>query len=320
MYKKMLLMLCVMLLVGCAPPVNETTQQTEDIVPTVSFKPEASIFPFTARDATGEVLNLPERPKRVVSLAPVNTEIVYALGAGETLVGRHAYDDYPAEVSDVPVVTSNVGMSINVEEIIALEPDVVLAHASYVTSALSQLRKMDIPVYVVSEAQSISETYDIIWDVAQLLDRQKEALRICEEMNDDFRALSMQAAELTPERRKKVLYEVDSVHLFVAGASSFITELLSIIGADNVTNELDLTAFFPQLSEEALLTLNPDVIVTTGEVLQVTNRKSFADIRAVKENRVYQVEQQDVLSRTGPRLPEGAKALGQLIYPEIFAQ
>ncbi|SFD40664.1 iron complex transport system substrate-binding protein [Lentibacillus persicus] len=320
----LLLMLTLGLLAGCgsdsAEPENETGAPDET---TEQTEADESAFPLTVTDAVDNEITIDAKPERIVSLIPSNTEIAFALGLGEKIVGVTDNDNYPEEVKEKESVG---GMELNVEKIIGLEPDLVLSHASggnTFDTALQQIRDAGINVFVVDDAQDIESVYEAINQIAQVTGTQDKADDIIGQMKEEFAALSEKTEAISDEERKSVFFEVSPApEIYTAGKNTFFQALLEVVNADNAAQEQD---GWVQIDPEAIVELNPDVIITTyghysdDPVEQVTNRDGWGDMTAVANEQVYDVHS-DLVSRPGPRLVEGAKEIAEVVYPELFEE
>lgn len=303
------------ILVGCGGTNEEkkenngeaTGQQTE------------TAFPVTITDATGEKITIEKEPQRIVSIMPSNTEVAFALGVGDKIIGVIEWDNYPEEVADIEKVGD---MDINIEKIISLNPDLVLGHASHAKNSaegLQQLKDAGITVVLINEATSFQQAYDSIEMIGKVTGTDEKAAEIINDMKDRIQKVKEKTANV--EERKSVVFEISGQPLFLAGKNTFMDEILSIINAENVVNDLDDP--WPQVDEEYIIEKNPDVIITTygyyteDPVGQVTGRPGWQDITAVKEKQVYDVHS-DKVTRPGPRLAEGVEEVAKIIYPELF--
>ncbi|QKY68690.1 ABC transporter substrate-binding protein [Lentibacillus sp. CBA3610] len=320
----LLLMLTLGLLAGCGSDGSGSENGNEN--PDENTEQQASeeaAFPLTVTDALDYDITIDEKPERIVSLIPSNTEIAFALGLGEEIVGVSDNDNYPEEVEEKERVG---GMELNVEAIIGLEPDLVLAHASGAhnsEAALKQIRDAGINVFVVHDAQDIESVYESIEQIAQVTGTQEKAEEIVSNMKDEFAALSEKTEAISDDERQSVFFEVaPAPEIYTAGKNTFFQDLLGIVNADNAAQEQD---GWVQIDPEAIVELNPDVIITTyghyvdNPVEQVTNRDGWGDMTAVANEQVYDVHS-DLVSRPGPRLVEGAKEIAEVVYPELFEE
>lgn len=313
-----------LLLAGCGngaateEPAENTAEQTETEAPAAA--PEAE-FPVTLTDAAGEEVTIEEEPDAIVSMVPSNTEIAYELGLGEKMVGLSDFDNYPAETADVEKIG---GMEFNVEKIISLQPDLVLAHESGLgtgEAGFQQLRDAGIQVYVVQEAGNFEEVYETMETIGQLTGAQEEAEAAVTDMQEEVAAIEEQAA--TVEEPKSVFIEVSGApEIYTAGSGTFMDVMLEKINAENAAAGVE--GWVP-MDPEAIVELNPDVILTTygyyvpDAVEQVLARDGFADVTAIKEEAVYDVDS-DMTSRPGPRLDDGLLEMAKAVYPEVFSE
>lgn len=318
--KKIFGLILVMLLtagmmVGCSEATNEGKEKQE----TNHAKQE--VFPITIKDATGEKVTIEQKPKKIVSLIPSNTEVVFALGLGKTVVGVSDYDNYPEETKEIEKVG---GMEMNTEMIVSLKPDLVLAHASSAHNSnegLQQLKDAGIDVLVVNDAQSFDQVYDSIDMIGQATGEQEKAKGIVTDMKTKLKDIQKKAKSVKEADRKTVFVEVSpSPEIYTPGKNTFMNEMLQIISAENAAAELDGWA---KIDEESMIAANPDVIITTygyytkDAVSQVKGRKGWQDVNAVKDDQVFDVHS-DLVTRSGPRLIEGVEELAKSVYPNLF--
>ncbi|WP_409250920.1 ABC transporter substrate-binding protein [Bacillus sp. SCS-153A] len=282
---------------------------------------EEASFPVTITDAADNEVVIEEKPERIISLIPSNTEIAYELGLGDKVVGVTDFDNYPPEAAEKEKIG---GMEFNVEKIISLTPDLVLTHGSVVSSAaegLQQLRDAGITVVVVNDAKSFEEVYTSIELIGQATGANEQAAETIQRMKDDLQAVKDKAAEVSEEEKKSVFVEVSpSPEIFTPGSNTFMDEMLGLINAKNAAEEQE---GWVQMNEEAIIALNPDVIITTyGYYTEnpkelVLSREGWGDVPAVKNENVYDVHS-DLVTRTGPRLVQGVEELAKAVYPELF--
>lgn len=287
---------------------NETAQQAE------------TNFPVTVTDALEKEVIIESKPEKIVSLIPSNTEIAYGLDLGEQIVGVSDFDNYPEEVTKKEKIG---GMEFNVEKVISLKPDLVLAHESSAHSSeagLQQLRDAGIEVLVVNDATKFDEVYETISLIGTATGAKQKAETLIADMKKKVEDIKTKAEAVKEEDKKTVLVEVSPApDLYAAGKNTFIDEMLQIINAKNTVTEEG----WPKLEAEGIIKSNPDVIVTTygyytpNPVKNVTSREGWENITAVKENRVVDVHS-DKVTRTGPRLTEGVEELAKAVYPDIF--
>lgn len=261
-------------------------------------------------DSRGVEITLESAPRSIVSLSPANTEILYALGAGDQIIAVSEYCNYPEEALSKRQLPT--GEKLSVEALVALKPDmVIMSKMNAMEDQIAQMEQAGIKV-VVTEANSLDETYAMIRLVGQAIGKGKEADELVAGMQDSFAALKKKAEGRKP---KSVYIEVSPLQygLWSCGRETFMQELLDIVGAKNIFD--DVTGW-SAVSEEQVIERNPDIIVTTLSPLtgiedpvgEIMGRSNWSEITAVKEGRVYMLDA-DMLSRPGPRLVDAAKEL-----------
>lgn len=319
------LLLATGLLAGCGDNADKSkenagTEQNTEQEENQATQQEEVAFPVTIKDALDNDVVIEAKPERIVSLIPSNTEIAFALGLGTEVVGVNDYDNYPEEVAEKEKVGS---MDFNVEKIISLNPNLVLAHASGAHNSvegLQQLRDAGIAVLVVNDAKNFEEVYDSINMIGTASGVKEEAEKLVASMKEKIDAVKTKAQEIKEEDRKTVFVEVSpSPEIYAVGANTFLNEMLEMLHADNIITEEG----WPKIDPEAIIESNPDVIITThgyyteDPVADVVGRDGWQDINAVKNQQVIDVHS-DKVTRTGPRLVEGVEELAKAIYPEVF--
>ncbi|KON66797.1 ABC transporter substrate-binding protein [Peribacillus butanolivorans] len=312
----LVMLLTAGMMVGCNDTSKEGTKEKQQTNHT-----ENQAFPITIKDATGEKVTIEEQPKKIVTLIPSNTEVVFALGLGKKVVGVSDNDNYPEETKEIEKVG---GMEMNTELIVSLKPDLVLAHASSAHNSnegLQQLKDAGIDVLVVNDAQSFDEVYESIDMIGQATGEHDKAKEIVANMKTKLKEIQEKAKSVKDEERKTVLVEVSpSPDIYTPGKNTFMNEMLNIISAKNAAAELDGWA---KIDEESMIAANPDVIITTygyytkDPVSEVTGRKGWEDVAAVKDGQVFDVHS-DLVTRSGPRLIEGVEELAKSVYPNLF--
>ncbi|MCZ2808625.1 MAG: cobalamin-binding protein [Candidatus Bathyarchaeota archaeon] len=278
-------------------------------------------------DDLGYSLTLTSPPERIVSLAPSNTEILFAVGAGDNVVGVTDFCNYPydfaawIEAGNMSSIGNYYGPSV--EPIIALDPDLVLATTGSLEAA-ENLRDLGYNVLVI-EPKNLSFVLRDILLVGRATDRYSEAVALESEIKQRIDAVANQAADATST--PKVYHEVWNEPLMSAGPGTFIDEIITLAGGENIFN--DATTSWPTVSSEAIIEKNPDVMVFPDmymgrqnfyETIEaVENRPGWDIISAVQNDAIYEINA-DIISRSGPRLADALETLAKMIHPEIFGQ
>jgi len=271
----------------------------------------ASSGPITVTDGSGASVTLQQPAARIVSLAPANTEIAFAIGAGAKMVAGTSYDDYPEEAKSLPKIGDFANP--NVEKIASFEPDLVLAAGGIQDGLRSKLEKLGMPVYVVDP-----KTYDgVMTDVTnlgQLAGSTEQAQQVADTMQ---KAKDDAQAKVASLSRPATFLEIYSKPLMTAGGDTFIDDMITLAGGSN----LGATAGsgFPTFSAEVLFKNDPDVYIadsgSMSEPGDISKRAGFADLTAVKDGHVYVIAD-NIIARPGPRLAEGLQELVKMIHPE----
>jgi iron complex transport system substrate-binding protein len=272
---------------------------------------------MTVTDDEGTEIELAAEPERVVSLTPATTELMFALDSGDKLVGRGEFDDYPPEATGLPAVATFTGVLI--EDVVNLEPDLVLAGGNNFNSAedIARLRELGLPVMVLY-AEDLEGVQSDISLVAQAVGADAEAVAINTSIQASIDEVTTAVAGLdTPT----VLYEIgyDSGVIYAPAPDSFIADMVGLAGGDPITTT-DPAVF--SLSREEVVTADPQVIVLGDAAYpppvcpdSVAARESWGDITAVTTGEIRPVNDV-IVTRPGPRIGDGLASLALAIHPE----
>jgi iron complex transport system substrate-binding protein len=270
---------------------------------------------FTARDMTGRELTLAAPPKRIVSLVPSVTEIVYALGAERLLVGVTDFCDFPPEARTQPKVGGMVAPSL--EAIVALKPDLVIATTEGTREdTVTQLSRLKVPVYLVT-AHQVADVTSLITRLGELTGSASSAGPLVTRLEQRIEAVKKAVGPLA---RPRVLYVLWPEPLIVPGRGALVTELIQIAGGQSLT--ADDPDAWPRYSLEAAVARSPEVILLanhgagTGAV-EVEKWRRLASLPAVRSGRLLSVNG-DLMHRYGPRFVDGLEQLARAIHPEAF--
>jgi iron complex transport system substrate-binding protein len=296
------LLLCVILVAySCArppSPTSETTSPTRDFI-----------------DEAGRKVTIPARIERFVSLAPNLTEIAYAVGAGDRLVGDTTFCDYPPEAKNVVKVGDTLQPSI--ERILTLRPQLVLVStASQLEAFTKQLNEHQIAVYV-TDPRDLEGVFRSILSVGDLLNEPVGAAELLKQLRARSEKVERAVAGLP---RGSVFFQLSGQPLYTAGKNSFVTNLIERAGGRSVTS--DINEAWPRVSDEAALASRPEaIIMLSGDTMgAAANTKVAAALRnspAVRNGRVYLIDG-DLLTRPGPRLVDGLEQIARALHPEVF--
>ena len=276
--------------------------------------PEDTSASITVTDMMGREIKLSGPATKIVVLTAAECEIVYALGAGDTVVGRGEYCDWPAEVYDVPSVMS--GYQTNVEQILALEPDLVIMNTmDQSPDDVAMLEDAGVPV-AVTVAADIDGVFQSIELIGAITGKTDEATLLAVNMKNVFEQISGNPAG---DGEQTVYFEVSPLQwgLWTAGKGTFMDEIATLCGLKNCFGDLDGWA---EVSEEQVLERNPDFIVTIsmyyGEgptpVEEILGRAGWENVTAVQNNAILNLQDNE-LTRPGPRLANGAALLNAFV-------
>ncbi|HHY46946.1 MAG TPA: cobalamin-binding protein [Firmicutes bacterium] len=277
-----------------------------------SLDEHAQAFPVTIKDSTGNTVVIPSLPRRIISIAPSNTEILYALGAGDRVIGVTTACDYPPEARQKEKVGD---VNLNFEKIVSMRPDVVLGVASLQGAAIERLRRLGIPVVAV-DPKTVDEVLGAIELVGRVVGADRERVQSLIKALVGRKERVLAATSRIPETaRPRVFVEIWHEPLMTAGPGTFVDEIIQLAGGKNIA--FDSGNPWPQFSEELLIERDPEIIVLTCHNLeQVMSEASWQGISAVKNRRVYEIDP-DILVRPGPRLIDGLEVMARYIRPLI---
>ncbi|QCT75645.1 heme/hemin ABC transporter substrate-binding protein [Macrococcoides canis] len=271
------LLMTLFLLTGCTSQTNETTEE------------------------------------RIISLMPSNTEILYALGMGDEMVGVSTVDDYPKAVEHVEKFDA---MQLNYETLLKAKPTLIFAHESMTSQEklLKRLSDKGIKVLTVKDAQNFEEMYASIDQIGKAVHKEKEANQLEAKIKEDIKqVIDKYQKKLSG---KKVLVEVSPApEIYTGGKGTMFDDMIHQLGSVNVFH--DINGWQP-VNSEAIIKRNPDVIIATSDLsdeaykASVEKRGGFSNLNAVKHGAVYTIDA-DAISRPGPRIAQGLKELAETI-------
>jgi iron complex transport system substrate-binding protein len=280
---------------------------------------QADFTPGTYTDDMGREVTVNEVPQRIVSHVPSITEMLFALGAGDRVVGVSDYCDYPEEAESKTSVGNYFNPSI--ENIVALEPDLVLTDGH--SECIKQLDELEPPInYMVIDPKDIDGVFEDLELLGKVTGTEGEAEELIESMQNSI-ANVLALVEGAP--RPKVLFIIDATDLtfpWTAGQGSFIDAFITMAGGENVA--AGAQAAWVQLSIEEIVNVDPEIIIlpakhgtafTSPETL--TEHPVWQGTTAVKEGSIFIIDD-DLVSRSGPRIVQGLEELARIIHPELF--
>ncbi len=280
---------------------------------------EAATVSIEITDQLGRLVKLDGIPERIISLAPSNTEILFALGLGDKVVAVTDYCDYPAEAK----TKTSVGgyTNPNIEEIVALSPDLILATGVHQDEVIPALERVGLTV-VALDPKNLDEVLESISLIGEITGQQAEAELLVSEMSDRIKAITEQTAALSQAEKPRVFYAVWYDPLMSAGSETFQDDLIGVAGGINITGNL---TGWVTIGLETVLDANPEVMIAGVNYVNIGDANfefirtepRLKDTAARQTDRVYEVDT-NLVSRTGPRIIDGLEKLAELIHPELF--
>lgn len=256
-----------------------------------------------------------DKKLRIVSLAPSTTEILFALGLDNEIVGVSQFCNYPkAAQSKERVGTFS---EPNIEKILFLRPDIIFCTGLEQVVIIEKLKQLNLNI-CVSDPSDTNELFDSIEEIGELTNKKKAAGILIRKMQADIENLTSITRRIPKDSRLKVFVEIWHDPIMTVGSSSFVDELISLAGGRNIAN--DTKRAYSVFSAEEVIKRNPDCIILAymdqpGSIEIVKRRLGWKNISAVKNNRIYNDIDPDLFLRPGPRITEGLKEIYKRLYP-----
>lgn len=273
-------------------------------------------FPIVVEDQMERKITIEKVPKRIISLSPSNTEIVYALDLEEKLVGVTEFCDYPEAAKSKEKVGGYD--EPNIEKIISLEPDLVLATAAH-QKPVEKMTKLNIPC-IVLDPQNIDEMLESIIIIGKASGTKSDADKVVEDLKNRIKNIEEKTFDIPDSKKPKVYYELWHSPITTVGPGTFIDDIIHKAGGKNIASDADKA--YPQYSQEKILAKDPEIIIYSyhGSSKQskedILERPGWETVNAIKHNRVFYVNE-DILLRPTPRLIDGLEEVANIIRPEI---
>ena len=314
-----MVMLCIVLvtmvhlLAACAQITGE-----EPVLPSGG----GEAFPLEVVDQAGRTVRVDKLPEKIISLAPSNTEILYALGLEDRLVGVTEYCDYPEAAKQKPEIGGY--STVDIERVVDAEPDLIFATNIHKDEIIPRLEGLGLTVVTLDPA-SVEEVVAAVDLMGRVIGEEEAASHLTTEMEGRVKAITDKTATLAGEERPRVFYVLWHDPLMTVGKVTRIHELINMAGGINIAGDLDEE--YPKISMEAVIMANPQVIIAgsghgSGQDVPVRfalTESRLAEVEARLDNRVYEIDS-DLTSRPGPRIVEGLEQLAAYIHPELFEE
>ncbi|MFH1074391.1 MAG: cobalamin-binding protein [Candidatus Firestonebacteria bacterium] len=272
----------------------------------------SSGFPVALTDDVGMTAVIPKEPERIISLAPSNTEILFLLNLGGRIAGVSNICDYPAAAEKKEKVGDF--FAPNIEKILLLKPDLIIAGGGVQKDLAIKLSALGIPTLTLYPKDLNQVLRDVVL-VGKATGKDKEALNL----SDSLKVRIENVKEKSKNKKKsKIYFELWNQPITSAGKGSFIEELINIAGGENIFSDINKT--FPEVSVEEIIKRNPDIIITaymgkkSGMKKEIKNRAGWGSIKAVKDDKIFDDINSDLLLRPGPRLVSGLEELSKRIF------
>lgn len=284
--------------------------------PQPASKPAPQVTPTnTLTDSFGRSVTVVAKPARIVSLAPSHTEVLFALGLGEQVVGVTKYCDYPAEAKQKTQVGGYSDPSV--EKIVSLKPDLVLADSLHKT-IVEQLESLKVPVLAI-EAKTVDAIPGLIETIGRASGREEEGRALAATLRRDMDAITVKTRALGEKSRPRVYYELWHDPLMSVGPGSYLDDLIALAGGANIM--ADARSAYPLANAEAILKADPQVIIYChGQQKKedIARRPGWGKLDAVKGGRIVLFPDENIFMRSGPRIAEALKSLALILHPELF--
>jgi len=264
----------------------------------------------TVIDVLGREVKVELPIESIVSIAPSNTEILFALGLGDRVIGVTEACDYPPDAKSKPKVGQ---VEMNIEKIVEMSPDLVVAVASMQLPVIETVSRLGIPVLAL-DPKTLPDVLDSITLVGKATGTEEAASLLVQRLGKQIQDIQSKAAKaVAGEVRPRVFVEIWDDPLMTAGPGTFIDELIRVAGGENIAGDAGME--WPEFSVEVVVERDPDVIVTVWkDADDVRMRPAWEGISAVKTGRIHRVNP-DILTRPGPRLVEGLLEILEIIHP-----
>ena len=304
------------------PNVQPTAAPAQAPTSAPTAEPTAKPTGITITDSAGRQVTLAAVPARIVSIAPSTTEIVCAVGACDKLVGVDQFSDYPEQVKTLPKLSD--GFNPNYEQIVAANPDLVLAAGITSPDAIKKLEELKLPLLVVgAEKTTFDSIKSEIKMVGTAVGNPTKAEEVVAAMDRKIKSIETKIAASSSKPR--VFWELDATDPakpFTPGPGSFIDEIITRAGGVNVA--ASASSPYPQLNAEEIIKANPQTIILSDAAYGVSpasvgQRPGWDTIDAVKKKQVFAIDD-NLVSRPGPRVADGLAAAAKLIHPELFTE
>ena len=271
----------------------------------------SGFYPLSFTDSLGTEITIEKEPERIVSLAPNITEMVYALGLSDKLVGRTDYCIYPEEVNKVQSIGDL--MNPNIEKIMELEPDVIISSSLLTEEYQNKFKELKIQVINIADTDSFEGVYNSIKSMGKLFNVEEKAAEVINSIKDKVAEVEGKVAS---KSKPSVYYVVGFGQGgdYTATGETFVNDIITYAGGDNIAKDVTGWTF----SKEMLIEKDPEIILLPSYYYdEFISTEGYKDLTAVKNKKVYVVDN-NVIDVQGPRIGEGVEAVAKALHPELF--
>jgi iron complex transport system substrate-binding protein len=268
-------------------------------------------------DDLGRSVQINKIPQRIISLSPSNTEMVYALGLQDSLIGVTTFCNYPPEAQNKPKVSEF--SNVDVEKIVSLQPDLILADDLQKTEVVPALEKLGIPTIVISPG-NVDEVLSDIGKIGSITGKTRESGELASNLRQRIKAVTEKTVTPTTEK-PRVFYVTWHDPIWTAGRNTMVNDLIEKSGGSNIAGDLQ---GFSTISLETLLEKNPQIIIVMSSMGDqntsfnyINNESRLKAIDALKNKQVYLIDS-DIFGRTTPRIVDALEQLAKITHPELF--
>ncbi|MGG6313894.1 helical backbone metal receptor [Paenibacillus macerans] len=316
--------LLVLLLAACGnnnAAVNQGTngaqqEQTAETDAADTQEATQTVYPLTVKDSSGKEFTFESAPQKIVSLAPSDTEVLFALGLDEQVAGVSDLDDYPEAVKDKPRMGSS---NVNVEAVVAAQPDLIVVGGIIDEAVIKNLSDLGFKVFE-SNPKTINDAMEHIKLIGTITNHQAEAAEVVGKMEQQLNFVTEAVKSVAEDQKKKVYIEFSPG--WTVGKGEFMDEMITLSGGINVASDVE---GWTEINEENIIQANPDVILYAKSVIDENNqtladiikgRGGWDQIAAIRDDRVIGLDD-NLLSRPGPRVTQGLIEVAMAIYPDL---
>jgi len=304
------MLMFMVLLAACAKEDEATLDET--LTPTANEDADEA-YPMTIMDKYGDAVLIEKAPETLMSLSPEITEIIFALDAGDLMIGRSTYCDYPSETEGIQ--DFGTLFDLNVESIVEANPDVLFLSSMASEDLALNLKNQGITVVILDKDSTLEGTYAYYQTVGQIINRSDEAKLLEEKVKAQIEEVKEAVEGLTPPTVYYVVHAEEGVDTTATG-ETFVHDMITLAGGDNVAKDGSDWMY----SLEKIVEKNPYIMLCSkywDTKAGIVKLEGYKDLDAIKEDRLYEVDE-NMIIRQGPRIGDAIKVMASIFHPEAF--